>query len=639
MSRWGRFVGGVALALLGGLAVLGAPASAGTDQELTIESIDVSGFPEVLLTVSPPPGLAGQDVKPESFALKENGADREVKVTRLSSDKLDVVVVMDTSGSMRGGPIISAKASALSFVNGLPADTNIALVGFGDVPTVISPFTTDRAVVAAAIDSLAASGETSLYDAMVTASDLLATAGGNQRSIVLLSDGGDTASKTPFDQALAALAKTGAGFTAIELTTDESDRPALDRLAAATEGRVVAVEDPNALDATYAAIASRLSNLYELRFFSSGATRADLTISVDQGGVRASVLKAVEFPDRPLTTTATTEPEIVAARPFVEKGGGPAGSGLLIAGATLVGLGLLVGLVVALVGNEPQRRLAREYEQAGVDQTTLTWLTSLTKRATSLSSGFLEQRGQVLVIDRSLDAAGLSLRAGELVVVVAASCLAVGMLGFLLFGAIGLVVGFVLPLLLTPVVLRSLRSRRQLKFGDQLGEALLLLAGNLRAGFGLVQAIDSVARESDAPMGEELGRVITETRLGGSLDQALADAAERVGSEDFRWVVEAMEIHREIGGDLAELLDRVADTIRARARAHRQVRALSAEGRASAVVLTVLPLGVGAVLATTNRDYVGELFDTTTGQLMVAAAGALLVIGALWLRRIVRPEF
>jgi tight adherence protein B len=213
------------------------------------------------------------------------------------------------------------------------------------------------------------------------------------------------------------------------------------------------------------------------------------------------------------------------------------------------------------------------------------------------------------------------------------------MLGFLLFGPVGLVLGLVLPAVLAPSFLSVMRGRRRRKFGDQLGETLLLLAGSLRAGYGLVQAVDSVARESEKPMSDEFGRVVVETRLGRDLNEALNAVANRVGSEDFQWVVEAMEIHRDVGGDLAEVLDHVGDTIRARSRVQRQVRALSAEGRMSATVLFILPFGVALLVASSNPDYLDELFTTNAGRVMLVGAGTLLVLGGLWLRRIVKPEF
>jgi tight adherence protein B len=545
---------------------------------------------------------------------------------------------MDTSGSMQGAPIIAAKAAALSFVNRLPAETNVAVVGFSDAPEVASPFTTDRGAIAAAIDSFQANGETALYDGVLAAANLLGTGTGDQRAIVLLSDGGDTVSAAPIEQAVERLAGANAGFTAIELTTGETDRASLDRLAGAASGRVVSVDEPGALDATYSAIAQRLSNLYEVRFFSSGATRADLSISIDHQGVSSSVLAPVEFPDRPAGATSTTIAEIAAAEPFIQDGG-VSGALLLAVGGVLVLFGLGLGIFVAIGDREPQRRLADEYAHAGLDEDGVEWLSGLANRAAAFGEQLANRGGQTATIDQRLDAAGLSMRAGELIAMVAAAAVGAAMFGFLLLGPFGFIIGLVLPPALALPVLTALQDRRRRKFSDQLGDTLVLLSSSLRAGYGLVQAVDAVARETDAPMSVEFGRVVVETRLGRDLNEALDAVAQRVGSEDFEWVVEAMEIHREVGGDLAEVLDHVAETIRARTRIVRQVRALAAEGKISAIVLFALPIAVGILIASSNPDYTDRLFNTTAGKIMLAVAAALMVAGGLWLRRLVRPEF
>jgi tight adherence protein B len=172
-----------------------------------------------------------------------------------------------------------------------------------------------------------------------------------------------------------------------------------------------------------------------------------------------------------------------------------------------------------------------------------------------------------------------------------------------------------------------------------LPETLQILAGSLRAGHGLAQGIDTVAREAESPTSEEFRRLTVEARLGRDFVEALGALADRVGSEDFRWMVQAVEIQREVGGDLASILDTVADTVRDRTRVRRQVSALSAEGRMSAYVLMVLPFGLGAIMAVTNRGYLSPLYDSGTGLRLLAVGAVLLTVGGLWLRRIVKPTF
>ncbi len=123
--------------------------------------------------------------------------------------------------------------------------------------------------------------------------------------------------------------------------------------------------------------------------------------------------------------------------------------------------------------------------------------------------------------------------------------------------------------------------------------------------------------------------------MGRPTDDALEALSERVGSGDFKWAVLAVNIQREVGGNLAEILDNVADTLRERAQMRRQIRVLTAEGRLSAWVLTLMPLAIGAYMFIVNPEYIGLLFTTKLGLIMVFGASILLVAGVLWMRKIV----
>ena len=182
-------------------------------------------------------------------------------------------------------------------------------------------------------------------------------------------------------------------------------------------------------------------------------------------------------------------------------------------------------------------------------------------------------------------------------------------------------------------------SRRKAAFAAQLPDTLQLVGGGLRAGYGLLQAIDSVAEEALAPTSEEFRRLIIEVNLGRDLTDALRAMANRVESDDFGWVVDAIEIHREVGGDLAEILDSVSTTIRDRAQIRRRIKALSAEGRLSAAILLSLPFLVGIAISLTNPDYMGELTESGVGKLMIAAGVMLMFIGTGWMRRIIRLKY
>ena len=186
------------------------------------------------------------------------------------------------------------------------------------------------------------------------------------------------------------------------------------------------------------------------------------------------------------------------------------------------------------------------------------------------------------------------------------------------------------------VVTVNLRLQRRRKaFAEQLPDLLGSLVAALRAGYALSQALDAVARNADSPGGDELVRVVTEVRLGRPMADALAGVAVRTASRDFAWVVTAMEIHREVGGDLGVIFDTVAETARERLRLAREVHALTAEGRVSAMVLTALPPLLVAALIAVSPDYLDPLRDGV-GPLLMVGAGALMIVGWWWMRRLVR---
>jgi len=260
-------------------------------------------------------------------------------------------------------------------------------------------------------------------------------------------------------------------------------------------------------------------------------------------------------------------------------------------------------------------------------------------RAEVLGEKVMRRRGGVASVSGALDAAGLDVRPGELFLGVLAADLVVVTLAALLIGPLAGVLLFVMVPMVARLALDVLARRRRKKFTDQLAETLQILAGTLRAGHGLSRGIDTVSREAESPTAEEIRRVAVEIRLGRDLVDALSSLADRMGSEDFRWVVQAIEIQRDVGGDLAEVLDSVASTIRDRTRIRRQVAALSAEGRMSAWVLMVLPFGLAGVMAFTNKAYLSPLFGSPKGFKLLGVGAVLLVVGGLWLRRIVKPTF
>ena len=267
---------------------------------------------------------------------------------------------------------------------------------------------------------------------------------------------------------------------------------------------------------------------------------------------------------------------------------------------------------------------------------------SLTRLALSAVRSFerlLAGRNIPLFSRPELENAGLRLSQAEFFLLVGIGA-GVGMLVGTV--TVGPLVGLLLALLAPmagKLVLGFLAGKRRATFDGQLGDTLQLLSGGLRAGHSILRAIDAAAAESQKPTSEEMRRVITETSLGRDLLAALNDTADRMKNEDFVWISQAIQINREVGGNLADVLDQVNETIRERAEIKGHIKALAAEGKFSAYILIAMPFGIVAMLLAVSPNYMNSMFTHPLGWAMIGASFVLMTIGALWMRKIIDLKF
>jgi tight adherence protein B len=251
----------------------------------------------------------------------------------------------------------------------------------------------------------------------------------------------------------------------------------------------------------------------------------------------------------------------------------------------------------------------------------------------SLVRGGLEERMQ-----RRLDRAGMKIRPHDWLALRTVIAVGGGVLFALIGGLAGFVFGLALGILATMAYQMSRISRRERQFTEQLPDGLQLVIGSLRSGFSLSQALESLVRESPEPLAAEFGRAVAEHRLGADLSDALDRLAQRIGSDDLNWAVMAVRIQRDVGGNLADVLQTSVDTMRERERLRRQVRALSAEGRLSAWVLVAVPLFVGLFMGIYRRSYLAPLVTDPVGILMLFVGIVLFGVGIFWMSRIVKVQ-
>jgi tight adherence protein B len=327
-------------------------------------------------------------------------------------------------------------------------------------------------------------------------------------------------------------------------------------------------------------------------------------------------------------------------------------SWMMYAGIGAVGLGLL-GLLILMVPFErklsTEERVQQYAARAGTGAAASAPVMVTTSRpeesalqsakdaaAKALSRNVtLEQK-----IARRLDGAGSQIRPAEWLMLHAAIFVGLSVIGLVIGGG-NLVVGLVfmvIGLVGPSLYLRQRAKRRKKKFEGSLPDTLQLMSGSLAAGLSLAQSVDTIVREASEPIKSEFKRVLVETRLGLSLEDALQGVADRFQSEDFDWVVMAINIQRQVGGNLAELLNTVAGTMREREYIRRQVAALAAEGKLSAYVLGGLPPGFLLYLMLANRPYVMVLFQRPIGWLMLGGGVVILSVGIFWMSRIIKVE-
>lgn len=618
------------------MAMSALPVDAASE-DVDIVAVDSAAHPIVTLMVEPPDGLASSDLNAENFTLTENGTAIDVTVERATGtgqaarEILEVVLVVDASGSMEGEPLSAAKEAAGSFLAQMPEGTRVGVIVFGDAPALVAPVTDDHGTAINALGPIEATGETALYDAVTMGLAQFSGEEGTRHALIVLTDGGDTASEATLEATTAAVSDAGAEFAAVELVTAEYDGSALRTLAGAAGGAVLSVDDPGQLASLYDDVAADLLNRYAITYTSATGGEASVALTVQANGIQASTSRSIVLP-------GTSGAGVVAPEPTASAEPGWFGSST----ARAVGLGLffiaLAGVlaVAFLSPREARVRMADRFVGKRVKGTPLG--SEWAQRFSHAAERQLERKGRDRALYDALERAGIALRPGEFVTLGAGVALVSLVLGSLLGGP---VVGILLAAVAAGGLYAYVQhrgTRRKAQFADQLADTLQLLTGSLRVGHSMLQAIDSVATDAPAPTRDEFQRLIVEVRLGRDVREALRAMHTRIGNDDFEWVVQALEIHRDVGGDLAEVLDTVANTVRERAHLRRQVRSLSAEGRLSGLVLLALPVAVALIVSMTNPAHLAPLFDTGLGKVMVALGVVLMGVGTLWIRKLIRVE-
>lgn len=252
----------------------------------------------------------------------------------------------------------------------------------------------------------------------------------------------------------------------------------------------------------------------------------------------------------------------------------------------------------------------------------------------------LGKRGTNKQLATDLARADLKLTTSEFIainiVVVATFGLIFFMLGHgsLIFGILGAIVGFYAP----RIYVRQLQARRLTAFNNQLSDTLILLANSLRAGYSLLQAMETAAHELPPPMSVEFARVVREIGLGLTIQEALAHMLDRIPSEDLDFVITAINVQHETGGNLAEILDTISHTIRERVRIKGQIQAMTATQRLSGNVVALLPIALGVFMFIFNPNYLSKMWQEQCGIMMLIFGAVTITAGYFAIQKITQIE-
>jgi tight adherence protein B len=659
MSRRVARLGSLLLAglLLGSLG-LAAPAASQQQEQLKVDlrdSVTDAGRLKVTVAMSGP-AWTGEPLDSSAFTASIDG--QQVQIVRATplqeqqgaSGQVSVILAVDTSGSMRQfDNIARARQAADRFTAEMKPGTRVGVVSFADQPHVEQALTTDREQVQQVIDRLQAdpNGDTALYDAVVQASGLLARESG-QRNLVVLSDGRHDGTPTRLSDAITAAenAKVITDTFGLKVPGFEQDQAALRELSKRTHGRALEASAEN-LEGLFSDAGLTLASQYvvDLTLPPGVGSEVDfrLTVQATNGAVGEYHNERFLVGTQASPATVPVPAELPSAPALSRLEGSQGRYIVAVAGFAAILLVLLLLFGPGSSSTRPYQALRQRLSPYSLtpaisdDRSRLTAFGSSewAGRATAMAET-LVRRGNLeeTFLDR-LEAAGLNMRVAEFVLISLGSAFIPPLLMLILTRNLLLSVLMVLLGTVGPFLwLAVLASRRQAKFDEQLPSTLQLLSGALQAGHSLQQAVDTVVHEAGDPIAAEFQRVLTEARLGRPLEEAFEAMAKRTRSVDFEWTVMAIRLQRQVGGNLAEVLSTVSQTIRDRYSLKRQIRALSAEGRLSSLILSVLPVLLFAALLVFNPLFLRPLFTTRVGIMMMAGSVVLMIFGVFWLKKI-----
>jgi tight adherence protein B len=613
------------------LAVVVVAGAASVAAAATVQATPASArFPFRSYVLTAPPGVT---LNAKTLRVTENGvpvSDLTVSsAANAQSGKFGVVLAIDTSDSMAGRPIAAAVDAARVFAAQRPATEAVGIITFNSGVGVPLGLTTKQNDIDAALATTPklAYG-THIYGAVARALKMIEAAKLTSGTIVLLSDGADTGSRVTAAQAISQARSAHVRVFTIGSRSKVFQPAALRGLAVGTGGAFSTADTSAQLKQVYSGLGNRLSHEYLLQYRSLASPSQQVNVKISIAGAQ---LPAVDH--------YTTPPLPQASLPFHSNladrlwGSTIAMVAFALICALLLGVGLwalfrpaprtLQGRVAEFVSlYTPRENAKRKSDPSAI---------SGVERSFRRSSRWRRFTDDLEIADIALTPFQILL--GTAVLTVLGMFLISAILGSTIFAIFALGI----PIFAYNSIKARLARRRRL-FSEQLPDTLQVLASALRAGHTLIGALAVVSSEAPEPTRAEMRRVVADEQFGVPLEEALDRVASRMASTEFEQVSVVAGLQREAGGNVAEVLDRVGHSVRERIEVRQLVRSLTAQGRLSRWLLTLLPPGLGVIVAFIDPGYLDPLFHKTSGQVILILAGIMVVAGSLAIKKIVEIE-
>jgi tight adherence protein B len=602
-----------------------------------------SGFPSRSYILSLPHGMK---LKPGAVHAFENGtAVDDLIVTPVSestSQQFGVVLAIDSSTSMEGKPEQAAFAAARAFAAQRKGEEQLAVVTYNVAPTVALPFTTDQAKI-----DLALSKQpvflfgTHIYDAVSHSLKLLRDAKIKAGTLILLSDGqehrapGDSGTHQTLEGAAAAARSAHVRIFAVGLRSRLSKLQALKKLARDTGGIYIETTSIGQLQKIYRQLGSSLASEYLLRYSSVAGPDKHINVTVHVDGLKSVAATEYRTPPLPVATKGVNPPyEPSKIRRFSTSSVTMSLVGLLVAG--LIGLGAYMLMSGPKKGTVRRRMAEFVSVPTAIRDSSRRPTAQITEKMLEGTDSMLRGSGWWQRFRWENEIAKITMPPEQIIVLTGVGSLLTLLLIKFISGSLllAVILALAIPFGVRAILKKQLDRQRKL-FAEQLPDNLQVLASALRAGHSFIGALSVVVNDAPEPARSEFQRVVADEQLGVPIDTALRVVVERMKSRELEQVALVGALQRETGGNTAEVLDQVTDTIRERFELQRTVKTLTAQGRMSRWVLTALPLFLLVIITVINPGYMSIMYHTTGGKVVLVMSGISVICGSFVIKKIV----